>query len=172
MWLVNALKRREQSDWFWSKYVFQLLYQNEFDSAGGEPFGIVIGDYEISNGCSAGTIYNDIDTIKEVSRTAAAAFSPFICSASANLFGADSFSDLGYYSDLFNQFEQPEYIKWQSFRKMEEARFMGFTLPHVLVRPPYVNDGKRHQDFYFKEQIKIQKQICYGAVQRISLYQQ
>lgn len=133
---------------------FQLLYQNEFDSAGGEPFGIVIGDYEISNGCSAGTIYNDIDTIKEVSRTAAAAFSPFICSASANLFGADSFSDLGYYSDLFNQFEQPEYIKWQSFRKMEEARFMGFTLPHVLVRPPYVNDGKRHQDFYFKEQIK------------------
>ncbi|MGO2129126.1 MAG: type VI secretion system contractile sheath large subunit [Pseudoalteromonas prydzensis] len=132
---------------------FQLLYQSEFDSAGGEPFGVVIGDYEISNMFSQGSIYNDIDTIKEISRTAAAAFAPFICSASASLFGADNFSDLGYHSDLFNQFDQPEYIKWQSFRSMEEARFVGLTLPHVLVRPPYKNDGKRHQDFYFKEHI-------------------
>lgn len=142
---------------------FQQLYQSEFDRAGGEPFGIVIGDYEISNGCSGGTIYNDIDTLKEISRTAAAAFTPFICSASPSLFGADSFSDLGYYADLFNQFEQPEYVKWQSFRAMEEARFVGLTLPHVLIRAPYKNDGKRHQEFYFTEQIKDpEKDMLWG----------
>ncbi|MCK8116795.1 type VI secretion system contractile sheath large subunit [Pseudoalteromonas sp. 2CM37A] len=133
---------------------FQLIYQSEFDRAGGEPFGVIIGDYEVSNSASGGAFYNDIDTIKEISRTAAAAFSPFICSVSASFFGADSFSDLGYYSDLFNQFEQKEYVKWQSFREMEESRFIGLTLPHVLVRPPYSNDGKRHEDFYFKEHIK------------------
>ncbi|XQF94208.1 type VI secretion system contractile sheath domain-containing protein (plasmid) [Pseudoalteromonas espejiana] len=31
------------------KFIFQLLYQSEFDSAGGENAGVVIGDYEISN---------------------------------------------------------------------------------------------------------------------------
>ena len=139
---------------FDQSYFFQLLYQNEFDRAGGEPFGVVIGDYEISNTASSGALYNDIDTIKEISRTAAAAFSPFICSASASFFGADSFSDLGYYADLFNQFEQPEYIKWQSFRLMEESRFVGLTLPHILVRAPYTSDGKRHEDFRFKECIE------------------
>ena len=133
--------------------LFQLLYQNEFDSPGGEPFGVVIGNYEITNFPSNDSTYNDIDTLKEISRTAAAAFSPFICAASPSLFGADSFSDLSYYFDLFNHFEQPEYVKWRSFRDMEEARFIGLTLPHVLVRPPYSNDGKRHQDFYFKEQV-------------------
>ncbi|MEI8618390.1 type VI secretion system contractile sheath large subunit [Pseudoalteromonas sp. B193] len=53
---------------------------------------------------------------------------------------------------------------------MEESRFIGLTLPHVLVRPPYSNDGKRHQDFYFKEQIKDLKAICFGAMQHINLY--
>ncbi|XQF94472.1 type VI secretion system contractile sheath domain-containing protein (plasmid) [Pseudoalteromonas espejiana] len=44
-----------------------------------------------------------------------------MCSASPNLFGADNFSDLGYYADLFNQFEQqPEYVKWQSFRQWKK----------------------------------------------------
>ncbi|WP_404343650.1 type VI secretion system contractile sheath large subunit [Pseudoalteromonas mariniglutinosa] len=132
---------------------FQLVYQNEFDRPGGEPFGVIIGDYEVSNGISKGTFYNDIDTLKEVSRTAAAAFSPFITSAAAELFGADTFADLGYHFDLFNQFEQREYTKWRSFRGMEDSRFVGLVLPHVLVREPYNNNGKRHQDFNYKETI-------------------
>lgn len=132
---------------------FKLIYQSEFDSPGGEPFGVILGNYEINNMLSGGAFYNDIDTIKEMSRTAAAAFSPFICSVSPNLFGANDFSDLGSYSDLFSQFEQVEYTKWQSFRKMEESRFIGLTLPRILVRAPYKNDGRRHQEFYFKESI-------------------
>jgi type VI secretion system protein ImpD len=132
---------------------FQLIYQNEFDRPGGEPFGVLIGDYEITNGYTKGTIYNDIDTLKEISKVAAASFSPFISSASANLFGADSFADLGYYFDLYNQFEQVEYVKWRSFRQMEDSRFVGLVLPHVLARAPYKNDGTRNQDFAYQERI-------------------
>lgn len=133
---------------------FKLIYQNEFDRPGGEPFGVLLGDYEISNVSSNGSMNNDIDTMKELSRTAAAAFSPFICSASANLFGSAYFAELGAFFDITKHFEQPEYTKWRGFRAMDESRFIGMVLPHVLVRPPYENDGKRHEEFNFKEQIK------------------
>ena len=132
---------------------FQLIYQNEFDRPGGEPFGVLIGDYEITNGNAPGTIYNDIDTLKEISKVAAASFSPFITAVSASLFGTNSFTDLGYQFDLYNQFEQVEYTKWRSFRAMEDARFVGLVLPHVLVRAPYKNDGTRHLDFSYTEKI-------------------
>jgi type VI secretion system protein ImpD len=132
---------------------FSLVYQNEFDHPGGEPFGVVIGDYEISNSHSNGSLYNDIATLKEISKVAAAAFSPFVCSSDSSLFGVDAFSELGHAYDLFSQFEQPEYTNWRSFRNMEESRFVGLTLPRVLVRAPYLNNGKRSESFYFTERI-------------------
>ncbi|MBJ7554753.1 type VI secretion system contractile sheath large subunit [Marinomonas spartinae] len=133
---------------------FKLVYQSEFDHPGGEPFGVVIGNYEITNTQSNGSLYNDIATLKEISKTAAAAFSPFVCAGDSSLFGVDAFSELGHAYDLFSQFEQPEYINWRSFRSMEESRFVGLTLPRVLVRSPYLNNGKRSESFYFVENIR------------------
>ena len=152
-WSTLARDVNKAIDFDQSRF-FQLIYQSEFDRPGGEPFGVILGDYEISNGCSHGSLTHDLDTLKEISRTAAAAFAPFICSASSSLFGADNFSELGYTADLFSHFEQVDYIKWRSFRAMDESRFIGLAIPHVLVRAPYKNDGKRFEAFSFKEKIK------------------
>ena len=143
-WITLSRDENKAIDFDQSSF-FQLIYQNEFDRPGGEPCGVLIGDYEITNGYTKGTIYNDIDTLKEISKVAAASFSPFISSASANLFGADSFADLGYYFDLYNQFEQVEYVKWRSFRQMEDSRFVGLVFSCAGAYP-YKNDGTRNQD--------------------------
>ncbi|MDP5134788.1 type VI secretion system contractile sheath large subunit [Rheinheimera baltica] len=144
---INRAIDFDQSDFF------KLIYDNEFDMPGGEPFGVLIGDYQISHKIRPGQLTHDLDTLKEVARTAAAAFAPFICGAHPSLFGVDHFSELGLVSDIASQFKQPEYVKWRALRAMEDARFLGVVLPQVLMRSPYKDDGSRTESFVFKEQL-------------------
>src|SRR5262245_24858431 len=60
--------------------IFKKLYENEFGSPGGEPYGALIGDYEFVNHPE------DIDLLAKMSNVAAAAFCPFISAASPQLF--------------------------------------------------------------------------------------
>jgi type VI secretion system protein ImpD len=154
---INRAIDFDQSDFF------KLIYDNEFDMAGGEPFGVLIGDYQISHKIRRGQSINDLDTLKEVVRTAAAAFAPFIAAAHPSLFGVDHFSELGQVADIASQFKQPEYVKWRALRNMEDARFLGLVLPQVLMRPPYKDDGSRSEGFVFKEQLnRPQRDYLWG----------
>ena len=39
-----------------------------------------------------------------------------------------------WWSFLEMGFEQTDYLKWRSLREMEDARFLGLTMPRVLMR--------------------------------------
>ena len=52
--------------------MFKKLYENEFGSPGGEPYGALIGDYELTNHPE------DLDLLGKMSQVAAAAFCPFV----------------------------------------------------------------------------------------------
>src|SRR5215211_7616974 len=54
---------------------FKKLYENEFGTPGGEPYGALIGDYEFTNHPE------DVDLLSKMSNVAAAAFAPFISAA-------------------------------------------------------------------------------------------
>lgn len=143
--------------------LFRFVYNNELNMPGGEPFGLLVGDYYVSHKPQAGMFNNDIDTLKGISNTAAAAFAPFITGTDPSFFGVDHFSDLAQVNDIQAQFSQIEYQKWRSLRKMEDARFLGLTLPHVLMRTPYEQDGSRNERFYFKEIIgDRQRDLLWG----------
>lgn len=130
---------------------FRIIYNNEFNIAGGEPFGLLIGDYKITHQVQQNITTNDIDTLRIVMQTAAAAFAPFITSADPSFLGVDAFSELASINNIDSHFEQLEYINWQNLRKMEDAKFLGITLPDILLRSPYEPDGSRREGFLFKE---------------------
>ena len=65
--------------------VFRTIYESEFGTPGGEPYGALIGDYEFSNHPE------DIELLQNMSSVAAAAFAPFVTAASPKLFGFDDF---------------------------------------------------------------------------------
>ena len=48
--------------------------------------------------------------------------------------------------NLTRTFEQADYLKWRTFRDTEDARFVGLTLPHVLMRLPYGDDSSHVVD--------------------------
>ncbi len=141
--------------------LFQKIYSEEFGTAGGEPYGVLIGDYEISHRTSEKHPYDDIATLEGLAQIAAASFAPFITAASCELFGMTSFSGLGVPIKLENIFKQSEYIRWNSFREKADTRFVGIVAPRILMRRPYPTTPGSYKGVYFHEQCAATDQSQY-----------
>lgn len=125
--------------------IFKKIYESEFGTPGGEPYGALIGDYEFGGGTE------DLEVLQGMSNVAAASFAPFISAASPKMFGLESFTELSKPRDLEKIFESSEYIKWRGFRDSEDSRFVTLTMPRVLSRVPYGSAGKEIEEFKFEE---------------------
>lgn len=151
--LMNATKRELVKDFrgaieFDQSALFKKVYEEEFGTFGGAPFGTLLGDFEISRQPE------DMYFIEQMSHVAAAAHAPFISAASPELFGLEGFTDLGKPRDLSKVFDTVEYAKWKTFRESEDARYVGLTLPHFLGRLPYnPKDGTTVEGFNFVEEV-------------------
>jgi type VI secretion system ImpC/EvpB family protein len=127
----------ERASDFDNSQMFRKIYEDEFGSPGGVPFSVLIGDYEIHPRPTPSHPYDDIAILGQMAGVAAAAFCPFICAASPSLFGVDNFLELQKSMDLGRGFQLPEFVKWRSLRKEEDARFVGLAMPRILMRAPY-----------------------------------
>ena len=133
--------------------LFRKIFKQEFGSPGGEPFGVLLGDYWIRHRPRPEDATDDVAALREMSSVAAAAFAPFIVGADPALFGLDDFSGLARTLNLESIFAQNEYIKWNALREMPDARFVGLTVPRVLMRRPYQLDNLREDGFCFREDV-------------------
>ena len=140
--LYRDLSRAVEFD---QSQLFKKIYENEFGTPGGEPYGTLIGDYEFTNHPE------DIETLSMVSNVAAAAFAPFISAASPRLFGLGSHTELSQPRDLAKIFDSTEYVKWRSFRESEDSRFVTLVMPRVLSRLPYGQQTKPVEEFNYEE---------------------
>ncbi len=131
--------------------LFHKIYSKEYGTPGGEPYGVIIGDYEISHRISKNSPYDDIATLEGMAQIAAASLAPFITSASSDMFGMDDFSALGLPFKLKSIFSQKEYIKWHALREKTDSRFIGLMLPRILIRPPYRKTPGSYRGIYFYE---------------------
>jgi type VI secretion system protein ImpD len=134
--------------------LFRKVYGEEFDTAGGLPFGVLLGDYEIHNQPSADHPVDDMATLAKIAQVAAASFAPFIAAAHPTLLGLDSFTELERLPDLERMFNQLGFLKWKALRDSPDARFVALALPHVLLRLPYQDDGTRIDGFGFHEEVE------------------
>ncbi len=142
--LIRDLERAVEFD---QSAFFKKLYEEEYGTFGGAPYGALIGDYEFSNHPQ------DLFLLEKISNVAAAAHAPFVAAASAQLFGWDDFTQLAEVRDLAKIFDRIEYVKWRSFRESEDSRYVGLCLPHTLMRLPYGMDTVPTETFNFTETV-------------------
>ncbi|MEL6586152.1 MAG: type VI secretion system contractile sheath large subunit [Pseudomonadota bacterium] len=125
----------------------QKIYEAEFGTLGGKPFGALVGDYYFSMGSA------DVNLLRDVSKVAAAAHAPFISAAAPELLGMDSWNEIGTPPDLSEIFETPDYAKWNTLRESENSRYLALTMPRVLAREPYGQDSASQvEEFNFEEE--------------------
>jgi len=161
--VMNASKKDlgtdlERAVEFDQSALFKKVYTEEFGVFGGAPFGALIGDYEFSRHPQ------DVALLEKISNVAAAAHAPFITAASAQLFNWEDFTEISGPRDLSKIFENKDYIKWQSFRNSEDARYVGLCLPHILMRLPYGRNTTPVEAFNFEEEVdgKDHKKYLWG----------
>ena len=142
--LLNDLEKAVEFD---QSTIFKKVYEEEFGQLGGEPYGLLIGDYEF------GRSRDDIMALEKMSGIAAAAHAPFVAAASPGMFGWQSHTDMTAVRDLAKGFDNEMYVKWRSFRESEDSRYVGLAMPRMLLRDPYGEDFRATEAFNFDEKV-------------------
>jgi type VI secretion system protein ImpC len=140
--VLNASKQAMYADLekavdFDQSQLFKLIYEAEFGTLGGEPYSVLLADYEIGRNAE------DMSLLRKMAGIAAAANAPFITAASPALFGLQRFADLSKPRALSKIFESVELCDWIDFRDSEDARYVALVLPRVLMRLPYGSGAER-----------------------------
>lgn len=129
--------------------LFKIVYEEEYGTFGGEPYSILIGDYQL------GRTAKEIKFLEMISGVAASAHAPFIASAYAKLFDLEDFGGLHKPRDLSKIFESAELIQWRAFRETEDSRYVTLTLPRVMLRLPYHHENNPVEGIYFDEDVAV-----------------
>jgi len=127
--------------------LYQTVYTKEYGQFGGQPYGAVIGNFNLGPGPQ------DIKLLHNLASVSAMSHAPFISAAGPHFFGIESFDELPNLKDLASIFEGPQYAKWNGFRESEDARYIGLTLPRFMLRVPYGEDTVPTKKFNFKEDV-------------------
>jgi len=143
----EVMKDMEKAAEFDQSAIFKKVYEEEFGMFGGHSYGVIVGDYNFGFGPQ------DVSLLEKIAGVAAAAHAPFITAASPKMFNWESFTELGGPRDLAKVFTSAEYTKWKSFRESEDSRYVGLTLPHILMRLPYGSSTIPVEDFNFEEDV-------------------
>src|SRR5262249_712201 len=114
--------------------LFKKLYEEEYGQVDGEPYGLLVGDYEF------GRSAEDISLLTMISQVAAAAHAPFVAAACPPMFNMERFDELPTPADLARILGSIGYAAWKSFRESDESRYVALTLPRVRARLPYGQD--------------------------------
>ena len=134
--LLNCSKRELHRDHsqaveFDRSMLWRKIYEDEFGTAGGDPFGMLVVDH------SFGIHPDDIDLLTGLAEVAAASFAPLVAAPEPDLLGVDSFADLNTGPTLESLYTTPQFTPWRSLKALEETRFLGLALPRILGRLPY-----------------------------------
>ncbi len=119
--------------------LFEKIYNAEFGMPGGQPYGVLLCDYEIRHRPLPSHPTDDISVLASLAGVAAAAFAPAVLGASPHLLGLDDFADLDRLHGLAQLFRGDEYHRYERLRQQEDTRFLALVLPRILMRAPYTD---------------------------------
>jgi len=146
--LARDLERAAEFD---QSALFKLVYEEEFGTPGGEPFGMLVADYEIRPGPAPGHPVDDVAVLNQLAAVGAAAFCPIVLPASPALVSLDSWHEAGTTLSLTEALRAPERTRWRSLAGREDTRFLALVLPRTLGRAPWGDDGSRADRFRYRE---------------------
>ncbi|MBM98739.1 MAG: hypothetical protein CMJ77_06390 [Planctomycetaceae bacterium] len=117
--------------------LFRRIYSEEYGMPGGIPFGLLVADFEVNAQRVPGQPIDDVAVLDHVSQVGSAAFAPLLIGISPKLFGLNYFGEANLPLSSYFDNHDPVFHKWRAFQRSEASRFVGATLPRVLVRTPY-----------------------------------
>jgi type VI secretion system protein ImpC len=140
----KTLKKFKGAAWDQSP-LFKKLYEEEFGTPGGEPYGCIVGDYYFDH------TPPDVEILSGMAQIASAAHAPFISGTSPGVMNMESWQELSNPRDLTKIFGTAEYAPWRSLRDSEDAKYLALAMPRTLARLPYGAKTSPVEEFAFEE---------------------
>lgn len=122
-----------------SSTLYNMIGNRELNTLGGQPFGCIAFTHSISMEMDFDYDFDDIFTLELIGRLGESTLCPMIFSPGKNFFvnnQADWLSDIERIEKILSG---PDYRSWQEIRRRPSSRFLGITMPEVLMRQPYKN---------------------------------
>ena len=145
--LAKTLKKFKGTAWDQSP-LFKKMYEDEYGTPGGEPYGCLVGDYYFDH------TPQNVQILDGMAKIAASAHAPFISASDPGLMNMDSWQELGNPRDLTKILQTAEYAPWRSLRDSDDSRYIGLTMPRFLSRLPYGAKTDPVEEFDFEEDIE------------------
>jgi type VI secretion system protein ImpC len=142
--LARTLRKFRGNAWDQSP-IFRRVYEEEYGQFGGEPYGLLVGDYMFDHRP------DDIALLTDLAKIAASAHAPFITAAAPSLMQLDTWAEAANPRDVIRIFNTPEYVAWRSLREQEDTRYLGLCMPRFLARLPYGTATDPLDVFAFEE---------------------
>src|SRR5437764_210828 len=120
----DLFKDLEKAAEFDQSALFKKIYEEEYGQLGGQPYGMLVGDYDFGRGPE------DISLLKMISNVAAASHAPFVAATSPKMFNFDSFTELANPRDVAKQCPTEVAI---TYRREFELSNLGF-LPLIHAK--------------------------------------
>lgn len=137
--------------------VSRKLYDETYGIFGGEPFGLLIGDYTFT------TSPEDIELLGKMAAVASVCLAPFLAAAGPDLVGVESFAGVSDFEDVFGR---PNFVPfsnslWEAFRQGEDSRYVGLSAPRVLLRHPY-GSAPVTREYQYNENSTGEQHLLWG----------
>jgi type VI secretion system ImpC/EvpB family protein len=146
--ICRDLERAVEFD---QSHLFNKVYEQEFGMPGGEPYGVLIVDHDIRHRSGPTSRTDDVSALAALAGVAAAAFCPTLVGAHPALLEVDDFADLATVTDISGPLRNTDHARWRNMTARVDTRFLGITLPRLLARPPWEDDGTRADRFRYAE---------------------
>ena len=120
-----------------SSILYRLIYQQELNTLGGDPFGLLLVDRSVSVELDPLNPHDDLYTLQLLSELGQEALCPVIMPLAPDFLGTD---DANVWSDIYRVSRilgSDDFMGWQRLRTLPSSRFLGLTLPQILLRPPW-----------------------------------
>lgn len=161
--LARNLERAADFD---QSHLFRLVYDGEFGMPGGQPFGLLVGDYRVSHRTDRGR-GDQIEVLRRLAAVAAAGFCPMILGAAPDLLGFETYRDISPAADLDLRADrvdtEPDRLRWESLRRSEDVRFLGLVAPGIRIRAPWHRYEVTRTDGFTFDEARDKPLIANGA---------
>lgn len=139
--------------------LFKIIYSDEYDLAGGMPFGLMLVDIEMP----LVTHHDGLVILENLMAIAGAAFLPMLLAAQPAWFQLESYGDFSYIDQAYNLGGQKLQAKINKLRALEAARYLFFVCQRYLWREPYQYQYGSNHNISFYEPIQQHEDYCWGS---------
>jgi type VI secretion system ImpC/EvpB family protein len=149
--------------------LYALVYQREYNQAGGKPFGLLLVDHEVAAEPVDGDPTDDIDVLESLAQVALLSFAPVVVAVAPEFLVEGPAPDgFGHLAGVANPADiigpgaasggagslgrrRDSYRRFRELRRQPASRFVAMVMPRALARPPWTDDATRNDGFRYRE---------------------